>query len=107
MSTKTLSKYTSEKLKTTKSKTDWSRIMREARSGVEPDMSHTDDAEATDEEFAATIAKKRAGRPKIKHPKEHINIRIDADILAALRTMGRGWQTRINSALREYVKGHR
>ena len=70
-------------------------------------MSHPDDAEASDKELAAAIAIKKAGRPKKQHPKEHINVRIDADILAALRAMGRGWQTRINNVLRDYVKAHR
>lgn len=107
MSTSTLVRHTSGKLKKTSSKTDWSRLKKEEAGGVEPDMSHPEDVEATEEEFAAAIAQKRAGRPKKQHPKEHINVRIDSDILKALRAMGRGWQTRINSALREYVKTHR
>ena len=33
-------------------------------------------------------------------------IRFDADVLAALKASGKGWQTRVNGALREWVKTH-
>jgi uncharacterized protein (DUF4415 family) len=37
-------------------------------------------------------------------PKEHINLRIDADVLAFFRAQGSGYQTRINAVLRSYVE---
>ena len=40
------------------------------------------------------------GRPRLDAPKEQINIRLDADVLALLRQDGPGWQTRINDILR-------
>ena len=40
------------------------------------------------------------GRPRLHAPKEQINIRLDADVLARLREHGPGWQTRINDMLR-------
>ena len=40
------------------------------------------------------------GRPKLTAPKEQINIRLDADVLALLRQNGPGWQTKINEMLR-------
>jgi len=42
----------------------------------------------------------RRGRPKAAVTKEPIKIRLDADVLAALRASGEGWQTRINDTLR-------
>jgi uncharacterized protein (DUF4415 family) len=36
--------------------------------------------------------------------KEHISLRIDADVLAFFRRQGRGYQTRINAVLRSYVE---
>jgi uncharacterized protein (DUF4415 family) len=33
-------------------------------------------------------------------------IRLDPDVLAADQQEGRGWQTRINSVLREHMPGH-
>jgi uncharacterized protein (DUF4415 family) len=36
--------------------------------------------------------------------KEHMNLRIDADVLAFFRGLGRGYQTKINAVLRSYVE---
>lgn len=49
-----------------------------------------------------TLARRR-GRPagsKQATTKEAVKIRLDADVIAALRASGDGWQTRINDALR-------
>ena len=43
---------------------------------------------------------KPRGRPKAETTKEAVKLRLDADVLAALRASGDGWQTRINDALR-------
>jgi uncharacterized protein (DUF4415 family) len=43
----------------------------------------------------------RRGRPRSANPKEAVNIRLDADVLAHFRKDGPGWQTRINEALRK------
>jgi uncharacterized protein (DUF4415 family) len=42
----------------------------------------------------------RRGRPPSEHPKEAIKLRLDHDVLVHFRATGRGWQTRINAALR-------
>lgn len=42
----------------------------------------------------------RRGRPKSLVTKEPVKIRLDADVLAALRATDEGWQTRINDTLR-------
>ena len=47
---------------------------------------------------------KTRGRPKSATPKEPVKLRLDADVLAALRASGEGWQTRINDALRASLK---
>jgi uncharacterized protein (DUF4415 family) len=47
---------------------------------------------------------KARGRPKSASPKEPVKLRLDADVLAALRASGEGWQTRINDALRASLK---
>ena len=38
--------------------------------------------------------------------KEQVTLRLDADLLHHFRSQGEGYQTRINAALREYVKQH-
>ena len=50
----------------------------------------------------------RRTRGKQKAPtKEAISIRLDQDVLAHYRASGRGWQSRINEALRQYVVGEK
>jgi uncharacterized protein (DUF4415 family) len=48
----------------------------------------------------------KAVRGKFYRPvKESLTIRLDADILAQLRSQGKGYQTRINALLRESLDG--
>lgn len=44
------------------------------------------------------------GRPVAAHPKEPMTMRVDADVLAAIKASGSGWQTRVNALLREAVR---
>ena len=44
------------------------------------------------------------GRPKKENPKVQQTLRIDADVLAKFKATGKGWQTRINDALRGALK---
>ncbi|MDX2265017.1 MAG: BrnA antitoxin family protein [Hyphomicrobiales bacterium] len=46
----------------------------------------------------------RRGRPPLDHPKQAVKLRLDADVLAAYRKTGAGWQTRINADLRKARK---
>ena len=53
--------------------------------------------------YEGTTLKPR-GRPKAAVTKEPVKLRLDADVLAALRASGEGWQTRINDTLRASLK---
>jgi uncharacterized protein (DUF4415 family) len=46
----------------------------------------------------------RRGRPALPNPKQAVKLRLDADVLAAYRKTGDGWQTRINADLRRARK---
>ena len=48
----------------------------------------------------------KRGRPASASPKSHINIRLDADVVEAFRASGEGWQTRINTVLKNWLKTH-
>lgn len=51
-----------------------------------------------------TLAARKRGRPvgSVKAaPKVPLNLRVDPDVLAVLRATGPGWQTRVNTILRE------
>ncbi len=55
---------------------------------------------------AAEMLRPKRGRPPADSPKAHINIRLDADVVAAFRASGRGRQTRLNAALKDWLKRH-
>lgn len=53
---------------------------------------------------AATVAALRQTRGPNKRPtKEQVAIRLDPDVVCALRASGPGWQTRVNAALKEWL----
>jgi uncharacterized protein (DUF4415 family) len=58
--------------------------------------------EVAELDSAWVLAAKR-GRPPMPAPlrKQRVNIMLDADLLEKLRASGKGWQTRINAALRK------
>jgi uncharacterized protein (DUF4415 family) len=72
-----------------------------------------DDWVSTDKELAgarpfaeffpelAENARRARGRPLSENPKKQITLRLDADVVERFRASGKGWQGRINSALRK------
>ena len=55
---------------------------------------------------AQQLLRPKRGRPRLANPKEHVNIRLDADVLRAFKSTGKGWQTRLNNALRDWLNTH-
>ena len=55
---------------------------------------------------AEQALKPKRGRPVSTNPKEHVNIRLDADVVSAFKRTGSGWQTRLNNALRDWLRTH-
>ena len=45
--------------------------------------------------------RKLRGRPSLTHPKKQITLRLDEDVIARFRESGKGWQGRMNEALRK------
>jgi uncharacterized protein (DUF4415 family) len=58
------------------------------------------------EELPASLQGKLRGRPKADVTKERITIRLSPDVLGAFRATGQGWQTRVDAALRDWLKTH-
>jgi len=50
---------------------------------------------------------RRVCRPVSKVTKECITIRLSRDVTEYFRRSGRGWQTRIDEALQEYISTHK
>ena len=85
----------------------WQRASEIARANL-AEMTEEEDREITENALAdpdnppledAFFARK--GRPPLENPKQAVKLRLDADLLAALRAGGKGWQTRVNAMLRE------
>lgn len=53
---------------------------------------------------AQAEAGKRRGRPAGSGTKISTTIRFDAEVLSAFKATGDGWQTRMNDALKEWLK---
>jgi uncharacterized protein (DUF4415 family) len=59
--------------------------------------------------FGAQVAQemlKPRGRPRATHPKERINIRLSPDVVTHFKASGDGWQTRIDAALKDWLRTH-
>ena len=79
-----------------KSGTDWDKL--NAMSDEDIDYS---DIPALGEEFF------KKGKLRIPKAKPLISIRIDTDVLSWFKSMGSGYQTRMNAVLRMYMEAHR
>lgn len=71
------------------------------RTGIATDP---DTHEVSDAEFA--LMKRRVGRPLGSGTKTQITLRVDTDVVEALKATGAGWQTRINEILKNWVHSH-
>ena len=47
------------------------------------------------------------GRPRLTRPKVSTTIRLSQDVMDHFKAAGRGWQTRIDEALREWIRQRR
>ena len=56
-------------------------------------------------ELREKLAERRRG-PNKRPSKELVSVRYSPDVLAAFRATGQGWQTRMNEALRDWLKTH-
>lgn len=57
-------------------------------------------------ELRDKLAERRQRRPQKAPLKEQVAIRFSPDVLAYFRATGKGWQTRMDAALREWIRDH-
>jgi len=69
-------------------------------------MSDPDAMPLTNDEWETVKPTIKRGRPQAESTKFHINIRLSPEVAAFFKATGRGWQTRIDDVLLEYVKAH-
>ncbi len=54
-----------------------------------------------------TLQAKLKGRPKAAITKERITIRLSPEVVQTFRDSGEGWQTRMDAALKDWLKTHK
>ncbi len=65
-------------------------------------------ARPASEALPPSLAQKLGVRGPQKAPtKELVSIRLSRDVVETFRASGEGWQTRIDQALKEWLKAHR
>ena len=74
---------------------------RAIQAGIDADP---DAAPLTDAQWEQVRPLVRRGRPRVAERRPTLNMRIDPDVLTALKASGRGWQTRLNALLREAME---
>ena len=62
-----------------------------------------DDYEATADDFAQFQPLAKMGRPKAAVTKESVTIRLSPEVVGYFRASGKGWQTRLEQVLKEYM----
>ena len=60
----------------------------------------------TDAEWAQVKPLVRRGRPLGSGSKTQVTLRLDVEVVEKFRASGDGWQTRINDALKSWVRTH-
>lgn len=58
----------------------------------------------TDAEWEKVKPLVRRGRPLGSGTKKRVTLRVDAEVLDKIKATGKGWQTRVNDALRTWAK---
>jgi len=80
-----------------------------------PELIDDDNPELTEEWFRRAVPfsglpeslqTRLRGRPKAAVTKERITIRLSQDVVERFRASGDGWQTRIDAALKDWLKSH-
>ena len=82
------------------SETDWERIDKLP----EEEIDLTDIPEIDPRDFAKAVVRQGL---KPTERKAQITLRIDSDVIRWFKSLGRGYQTRINELLRAYMEAHK
>ena len=69
-------------------------------------LADQDTAPFTDAEWEQVKPLVRRGRPLGSGTKAQVTLRLDVEVLEQFKASGDGWQTRINEALKSWVRTH-
>ena len=94
------------------SKTDWDRVQRDVSVDApiardpETDLYDPNDPGQVAAFFASAKVVRKPGRPKAETVKVPIAIRLSPEVVEYFKATGAGWQSRIDSALHEWMSWH-
>ena len=71
-----------------------------------PELADPDAVPFTDAEWEQVKPLVRRGRPLGSGSKAQVTLRLDVEVLEKFKASGDGWQTRINEALKSWVRTH-
>jgi uncharacterized protein (DUF4415 family) len=74
--------------------------------GLDEDDRPLSPSEALAVKTELALQRKQRGRPVGSGNKEQVAIRFDNEVLSAFRSAGPGWQTRMNDALKDWLRTH-
>jgi uncharacterized protein (DUF4415 family) len=78
----------------------------EVRELAEIDFKNAVPFSALPEPLQTTLLGLKGRGKQLLPTKVSTTVRFDSDVLEAFRSTGRGWQTRMNEALKEWLKEH-
>jgi uncharacterized protein (DUF4415 family) len=91
--------------------TDAEEAVIQAQIARDPDASEaTDHQLAEAKSFAEAFPdmmeaiRRGRGRPAIANPRKQISLRLDGDVIEKFKSTGKGWQSRVNEALRKAAR---
>ena len=88
------------RLERTKSRTDWARLRAMTEEEIEAAARADPDSDPTNFDWSKAVL-------VMPRRKEAISIRLDDDVLSYFKSLGSGYQTRINAVLRHFMEQSR
>jgi uncharacterized protein (DUF4415 family) len=85
------------RLERTTSKTDWARLRAMTEEQIEEGIRRDPDSDTANFDWSKAVL-------VMPRRKEAISIRLDDDVLAYFKSLGSGYQTRINAVLRHFME---
>lgn len=86
--------------------TDWARVAAMPDEDIicdDENPAMTDDAWKN---AVMKVGKRAIGRPVSDNPKVSTTLRLSPEVMDYFRATGKGWQTRVDAVLREYIQTH-
>ncbi|MDX8414132.1 MAG: BrnA antitoxin family protein [Mariprofundales bacterium] len=80
--------------------TDWNAIDHLTDHDIAAAVARDSDAAPLDSNGLRMV---KRGRPRADNPKQAISIRLSPEVVTYFRATGKGWQTRIDAVLKDFV----